>query len=111
MKFEDLEVGMLINDGLITALTAAGTSEYWGDSAAVTYFCIQDAYYGQCSRVFHDDMQDFEVLHAIGTPEYEKAVQGLIEKRISAQFDAAEDVKLLRAYKLANKHATEANGD
>jgi len=111
MKFEDLEVGMLINDGLITDLVLAGTTDHWGDVSAVTYFCSQDAYHGQCSRVFHDDMADFEIRHPMGTDAYKKEVQHLIEQRNQAQFDAAEDVKLLRAYKLANEHATVNKSD
>ena len=104
MKFKDLEIGMITGDGLITDLIEAGTVDYWGDKCAVTYICLQDPYMGQCSRAFDEDYDgDFEELYPVGSPEYEKAIQRMIEDRLRASFDALEDVKLMRAYKKSSE--------
>ena len=112
MKFNELEIGMLIDDGLITGLVEPGSSEHWGENGAVTYICIQDPYLGQCSRSYNPDFAgDFEILHPVGTPEYEKEVQRMIEDRLRASFDALEDVKLMRAYKVSSSRVQSASDE
>ena len=51
----------------------------------------------------HLSRGDFEELYPVGSPEYEKAIQRMIEDRLRASFDALEDVKLMRAYKKSSE--------
>ena len=101
MKFEDLEVGMLTTDGLITNLVPAGTGTMFGDKPAVGFFCLHDAYYGEAHRTFEDEDNVGNIVHDIGTLEYKVAIEKILKAREMYLEHALSDIKLLKTYTIA----------
>ena len=105
MKFKDLEVGMLIDDGLITELRKAGSGngdamdQYWEANNAVTCFMSQDAYIGQGTYAC-DDEREFEIVHERGSDEYIVTIAKMASERHKAAIDATNDVTLIYGFLL-----------
>ena len=101
MKFEDLEVGMLVKDGLITELYVAGTDDkrdhYWSGNNAVTFFMIEDAYIGQ-GTIQSDSEREYTEVHKRGTNGYKMTVMKMANHRNLAAIDAAKDVDTLYGF-------------
>ena len=100
IKFTDLKPGMMVISGLpklIIEIIPAGTDPFWGDKDALRFIDMHDAYYGQCSGHILPG-QEFEIMHEIGTEDYRKEIQRMINERSQAKTDARNDMDLLQAY-------------
>lgn len=96
VKFEELEVGMLTDKGLIKRILPAGTDKFFGDKPALYWFDLEDPYFGVSTGSVKPDFE-YEVTHERGTEEYRKVVQRLIEERYQFIVDAQNDVDFMRA--------------
>lgn len=110
MKFDDLKVGMLIRDGLITRLYKSGTDDkldhFWSGNNAVTCIMIEDAYHGQSSFACDND-QEFKEFGKRGSDEYVKTIAKMARDRHSAVGDALKDVELIYAFLLPESESDE----
>ena len=94
MKFEQIEVGMLLTEGLVVRTMEAGTTKFWGDERSITMFYLNDSFYGTCSRAVKED-EEFTILHPTGCSEYKDAGSGGF--RISRSGNARQDKTIASA--------------
>ena len=110
MKFDDLKVGMMISDGLITRLHKSGTDSqldlFWSGRNAVTCIMVQGAYHGQSSFACDND-QEFEEIAERGSYEYVKNIGEMAGERLSAVDHALEDVELIYSFLLSEGESDE----
>ena len=104
MKFDELKPGMLVKDeGLLRDIVINGKSSkgepisIFGGKNAISFFDINDPYYGSCSRAVKDNT-NFEILHEIGSIEYKKVLLELAQERAKNVEDALKDIKLILEY-------------
>lgn len=97
IKFEQLEVGMLTDVGLIVRIGEAGTDKFWGNERYIAVFDLNDSYYGVGCRLVRAD-EEFEILHPPGCKEYKDVIEKLISERVNGMNTAQTDVDLLHAY-------------
>ena len=120
MKFDDLKIGMITNDGLITSLRKANSGEpylnltgdvadaYYENSNAVGYFMHEDVYIGQCTMSDAGD-RDYTEMFERGSEGYINCMTVMMRGRKTAVTDALDDVILIQELLLANMNNKNGN--
>jgi len=91
--FDELTPGLLTTEGLILGAVAAGSDPTYPE-AHIRFIDLHDGYFGRALRAVTAD-ERFEILHEVGTGDYQRVLAQLQEERAAYARCAEADIALL----------------